>query len=347
MPNQRRNFYTILQLSIGLLMFGQFLSCQWLTAPQTAVQHDTAEQIVTQADQRNSADTYDQELMAVQALVLNSNPETALNKLKADLAVNATLERFCHPLVHEIGRAAYQKYQNFSTAVSYQDEVCNSGYLHGVIEAHFAQVTDIVLAMQTVCDGVDPGRCFHAVGHGVMYATHNDLPQSLTLCDTYATTMARSQCYQGVFMENFNTDQKLHPSKFLKTDDPAYPCPEQAQPYKAICYFYAPTYYLTLHPQAYEEALQWCQHVEVGYEALCVAGVGSRMMKENLRDPKFVEEICVLAPPNQIAHCIDGLVGFYINNFNSLAKGYALCEQLEISNRPACQTAIKNRAALF
>ena len=52
-------------------------------------------------------------------------------------STRTTLCASCHDLVHEVGREAYKKYGDFSEAMKYQDEVCNSGYLHGYIESRF------------------------------------------------------------------------------------------------------------------------------------------------------------------------------------------------------------------
>lgn len=36
--------------------------------------------------------------------------------------------------------------------MKYQDEVCNSGYLHGIIEARFSRSDDVFADMKTMCD---------------------------------------------------------------------------------------------------------------------------------------------------------------------------------------------------
>jgi hypothetical protein len=88
--------------------------------------------------------------------------------------------------------------------MEFQSDICGSGYIHGVIEEHFAHVKDVNTEMFKVC-ATQEGKCFHGVGHGFMYYTYNDLPQSLQLCDKYTDSFARINCYDGVFMENFAT----------------------------------------------------------------------------------------------------------------------------------------------
>lgn len=286
------------------------------------------------------------------ALMNAYDPKFALTELRERVKTDNTLLRSCHALVHEIGHAAYEKYGDFGEAMKYQDEICNSGYLHGIIETHFSKSADVFTAMQTVCNPYPLGKytsweCYHGVGHGVMYYTSNDLPKSLELCDGYKSSFASATCANGVFMENFNTDQKLHPSKFLKESDPFYPCQEQASRHKGDCYLYAPTYFLSLHKNDYVGALKWCESAPLLYQSTCAQGVGSQAIKENINTPKFVEKVCMSNKSTQVNSCIDGMVGLFINHHGSLEPARKLCEQLEPSNRQTCYFSIQSSSGLF
>jgi plastocyanin len=286
------------------------------------------------------------------ALVREENPRSALEKLRAEIRIDDALARSCHPLVHDVGHAAYEKYGDFGEAMKYQDEVCNSGYLHGIIESRFEESNDVFADMKKMCDPYPQGsymswQCYHGLGHGAMFYTANDLPRSLEMCDGFEDAFGRSNCANGVFMENFNADQKLHLSDYLKESDPFYPCAEQAQRHKVVCYLYAPTYFLGLEGNDYDDALRWCKDAEAGFEASCAYGVGSQAMKENLNDPGLVESVCVGGEPEQTAPCIVGMAGLYINHHGSLEPARDLCARLEESNRPACYTAVKAHASLF
>lgn len=280
------------------------------------------------------------------------DPAFALAVLRERVKTDNALLRSCHVMAHEIGRAAYETYGDFGEAMKYQDEICNSGYLHGIIESYFSRSDDVFRAMQTVCDPYPRGKylsweCYHGTGHGAMFYTDNDLPKSLALCDGHESSFARSACTNGVFMENFNTDQKLHPSLFLKAADPFYPCAEQNARHKADCYLYAPTYYLSLHQNDYTGALRWCEAAEHSFQSICTKGVGIHMMKENINVPKLVEEICMKNEADQVVPCIDGMVYLFILHHGSLDPARTLCKQLEYSNRQACYAAIQSSAGLF
>src|SRR3954464_11356735 len=60
---------------------------------------------------------------------------------------------------------------------------------------------------------------------------------SLDSCDTLTEEWERSQCSGGVFMENEMTQVNPNrPSKYLKADQPLYPCAEVKSEYKTQCY---------------------------------------------------------------------------------------------------------------
>ncbi|MDQ3014822.1 MAG: hypothetical protein M3Q73_03090 [bacterium] len=286
------------------------------------------------------------------ALAQNKNPKIALAALREEIKTNAPLMRSCHGLVHEIGHKAYEIYQDFGEAMKYQDEICNSGYLHGIIESHFSSSTDLFAAMNTVCDKYPTGsfigwECFHGVGHGVMYFTNDDLPRSIELCTAYQTEFARSHCRNGVFMENFNADQKLHISQYLKALDPFYPCAEQSEENKVYCYSYAPTYYLSIHNNKYEQALDWCKTAEKGYREICATGVGSQAMKENINNPKFVETVCQNEASNFQSSCVYGMIALYINHHGSLEPAQSMCQTLSRNSRSICTEVIKQNVSMF
>jgi hypothetical protein len=72
-------------------------------------------------------------------IVIKQNPRLALTTLREKASSNEAIARSCHDLVHEIGHEAYEKYGDFGQAMQYQNDMCNSGYLHGIIESHFAK----------------------------------------------------------------------------------------------------------------------------------------------------------------------------------------------------------------
>ena len=284
-------------------------------------------------------------------LLQEMDPKNALEKLSRDIKNNDALARSCHILAHEIGREAFKKYQDFGTVIRYQNEICNSGYLHGVIESYFLRRENLFDSLGTVCSDYPEGKflswqCYHGIGHGLMYYTTNDLPKSLAMCGNLPSKFGNLSCANGVFMENFNTDQKLHPSKYLKDNDLFYPCEEQHERHKGDCYLYAPTYFLSVYPGQYSQALVWCQDAEGPYGISCAEGVGMQVMKENINNPKFAEAVCAEWKLS-VSYCLSGMVGLYINHHGSLDAGRKLCAEMSFLNRFACVSALHTRSSLF
>ena len=286
------------------------------------------------------------------ALVRDEDPKVALDRLWDETEANDAILDSCHPLVHEIGRAAYEKYGDVGKALKYQDEGCEAGYFHGVIESRLSESDDVFADMKTMCDPYPRGgfvswQCYHGLGHGVMFYTANDLPRSLEMCDAFRNSSMRFACANGVFMENFNADQKLHLSAYLKEDDPFYPCREQAERHKQNCYNFAPYYWLTLNENDYAGALEWCEGAEAGYGSSCAKGVGLKTMRRHISDPKFVESTCAKGKPEQIAPCIEGMAAMYISHHSSLGPARTLCERLEAPNQPACRAEIAAQSSFY
>jgi hypothetical protein len=283
-------------------------------------------------------------------LLAETDARTTLATLREEVSTNQELAGSCHPLAHEIGRTVYGAQKDFAGALSQQDEICNSGYLHGVIEAHFSESEDVLAEIPKTCEGFSQEsylgwQCLHGIGHGLMYFTGQDLPRSLELCDELPL-QARSICANGVFMDNFNTDQVLHPSRFLKADDPSYPCAEQAERHKPDCYTYAPTYYLAQHPGKYSDALEWCTTVENEFIDSCLWGVGSQTVKENSKTPEFAIQICEASMAAQSSSCIEGALNLLALHHGSPEPVRELCEKLP-QHAATCTKSLNELSRLF
>lgn len=335
-------------LLIVIIITTSFLLIQNLQTKQKEVPKST----ITITTQALSSEEYKNTKNELIEHMKQKNPRVALETLREKMKSNQAITRSCHDLVHEIGHAAYEKYDDFGQAMQYQDELCNSGYLHGIIENHFSKSNDIFTTMNTVCNQYSPKsfigwECLHGVGHGLMYFTENNLPKSISFCEEYADIFSRQTCINGVFMENFNVDQKLHVSKYLDANNPMSPCTQQKPKYKTDCYLYAPTYFLSLHKNEYLDALQWCKTAEDEFQLTCATGVGSQAIKENIANPKFVESLCMQGSRDATNACIAGMVGLYINHFGGLNEAKMLCTKLEKTNQKICEQTIVSQQTLF
>ncbi|HUQ85538.1 MAG TPA: hypothetical protein VM077_04395 [Candidatus Limnocylindrales bacterium] len=285
-------------------------------------------------------------------IVKSQGPRSAVEKLKIESEKDPATLYYCHDLMHDVGKEAILQLKDFSKAASYQDATCVSGYIHGVLQEYFSTADDVQLAMKSVCqdhkkDDFFAWECYHGVGHGLMYFSDNNLPESIVKCSSYSTSFARVACTNGVYMENFTADEKNHPTRFRKASDPFYPCKEQKDEYKAGCYQNAPIYYLTLNDFNYDDALKWCKNAEKDFRYICYVGVGSQATRKNMQNIKYVESVCARGNSQQKNWCISGIVSYYIGHYGTVDKAEMLCSKFEKSNQGICKNAVKLHAQAF
>lgn len=274
----------------------------------------------------------------------------ALEYAEGRLASDTAFAKDCHPLMHTLGHAAYKLFGSFAGAQHERGELCNSGYIHGLIEAGFISQDDPNQAMLQTCPAgqstsFNQWQCFHGLGHGAMYVSNRDAAASLRLCGLLETDFAKDSCNNGVFMELFNlVDHTGHTnsSRIAHTDYSI--CDTQPERTKSDCYFYAPTTYISLHPGDYDGAAKKCGEVE-SYGQSCYLGVGSQIMKDNITEPWIAASFCgTLAPART---CARGAISLYINHHASSQAAEPLCFGEFREFVTVCQDVIDEKHQLY
>ena len=106
-----------------------------------------------------------------------------------------------------------------------------------------------------------------------MIYTGYDLPRSLEICDQLQTSWDQTSCTGGVFMENISSSYGIT-SKWLKDDDPIYPCQVVADRHKLYCYLMVTSRILPLVDWDFEKAAKMCRKSEDGWVATCYQSLG-------------------------------------------------------------------------
>lgn len=278
---------------------------------------------------------YDRYVSMLVSEVTLHGPVAGANLLRTFVEMDPPIADLCHGLSHELGEAAYATV-GLIRALELEDDVCGSGYVHGVIEAHLTQVPDLEAALFSLC-APDAAKCFHGLGHGLMDRSGNDLPESLRQCGRFLLPHQRNQCAEGVFMENFDANGAEHASEYLLPDDIYFPCRGQSSAFEGVCALYAPRYFLRLHAGDYEGVAQWCRTaVPEGPRDACMKGLGEAVMKQHILEPLFAERICNETARGYEDFCIEGLVSYYVVHHASIVKGRALCTLLSGSSQKIC-----------
>lgn len=291
------------------------------------------------------------------ALVKNKGVTVAFGDLKARYDQNSYIKSQCHPIVHVIGSTATQLYPDVGTAYTKGDSFCWSGYYHGVMEGIIAQISREELAskMNGIC-GTIPGKasysfdyynCVHGLGHGVMAISQNELFDSLKLCDNLVGSWEQSSCHSGAFMENVIVDNKNHYTKYLKPDEPLYPCTVVEDKYKGTCYLMQTSYMLKVTGGDFEQVFELCRQVG-NFSATCYQSLGRDASGRNISNVDSTKATCALGKDfDQKSNCIVGAVKDFVSYHHSDVQAKQLCTALEQELQSICFSTIESYYTTF
>ncbi len=281
-----------------------------------------------------------------QDLVRNSGVQAAFAELKNELPRSDLVSSNCHELTHVIGHAAVGLYGDIPNTYSHGDSFCWSGYYHGAMEAIVAKIgADKVLEeVDTLCAGLDSFyhyNCAHGLGHGFMRVQENELFESLEMCDELTDRWESNRCYGGVFMENvIDEDNPVHPSKYLKADQPFYPCNVVEDRYKDECYQRQSSYALKTQGNDFARVFEMCG--EVAFRASCYQGLGwdasVQSLKQSIGDVNgSTRALCMLGGGYEARfNCVVGAVEYFVRHYYSDAQAKVFCETLSADLGTAC-----------
>lgn len=274
----------------------------------------------------------------LRTLVARDSPQAALADVRAVYDRVPFVADQCHQLVHEIGRAAGKRYGDVAEAYAVGDDLCASGYFHGVLEAVTEQIglETLITEIDTVCGplkerdpySLDHYNCVHGLGHGLMGVTYSQLYESLAACDAYSEAWERESCYGGVFMENIMArDNPHHPSIYLRDDDPLYPCTEVDPGYQQQCYLMQTSHALRVVDFDYHQVFELCQRPEVApHQATCLQSLGRDISGATHGQPEQTVDLCLLGGSDYTAEqCLIGAAKDYAYHFNGDTEALELC----------------------
>jgi hypothetical protein len=288
-------------------------------------------------------------------LVRDSGVEAAFAELRDEHKENEFVRASCHQLTHVIGRAAAERYGDIPGAYVRGEHFCGTGYYHGVIEAIAARIgaDKILEEADTLCAELRENQehsayhsgCAHGLGHGFMGILDNELFESLYACDALTDGWEREHCYNGVFMENLpDSDNRSHPSKYLKEDRPLYPCTVVEDRYKTQCYQKQTSYALGTQGYDFTKVFELCETVEDGFRPACYRGLGRNAFEQGTREniteaaqTASADMLCALGEDHEArSNCIVGAVRYFLLYYGNDTRAKAFCESLEANLREAC-----------
>jgi hypothetical protein len=293
-------------------------------------------------------------------LVAGAGPERALKTFRADYNRDPLVRAKCHSLAHAIGHAAGERYRNVAEAYRHGDRFCASGYYHGAMEAIVAG-PDRSRALDRpdqICGGmrrgsVDQGNCSHGLGHGFMAVRANDVPASLRLCDRLSADYQRTNCYDGVFMQNvMAADDSRHPSRYLDPNQPLRLCSLLAARYQGSCVKRQVLYALEVTRGDFRTIFGLCRQLGAGGRPPCDRQVGEAAADLNIMSQPDVSvqaggtaQICGLAPDaGAQLRCVEGAAGYFVFHYDRTAEANEFCRAVGSLSR-GCARAVRDARA--
>jgi hypothetical protein len=270
----------------------------------------------------------------------------ALERFAAEIAADPAVERGCHRIAHTIGSASLARNDdNVGQAFAEGDSTCWSGYYHGILERALKGATDeavLVARIRDLCAEVLAGddrfiayQCVHGLGHGLMIRSGLDLPNSLEMCTRLETEWEQISCDGGVFMENFNTSYGIK-SRFLKEDEPLYPCTSVKERHKLYCYLQITDNILALNGYDLPAAAITCLSAEQNWVATCFQSVGRSASGLSRNDQAALLAYCEAAPLVGVGECIYGAVRDITSNDAGGERALRYCNAVRETYRGRC-----------
>jgi hypothetical protein len=285
-------------------------------------------------------------------LVKQKGVVSAFADLKNRYAQDAYVQSQCHPITHVIGTTATQIYPKVAQAYAQGDSYCWSGYYHGVMEGIVGVISsqELPKQMDSLCNEI-PGKasysfdyynCVHGLGHGVMAITQNELFDSLKLCDNLVGGWEQSSCHGGVFMENVIIDNKNHFTKYLKPEEPLYPCTAVDDKYKTTCYLMQTSYMLKVTAGDFAKVFELCSQVG-NHSVTCYQSLGRDASGRSISQVEPTKSTCNLGTDyDQKSNCVVGAVKDFISYHHSDVQAKQLCAALETELQTICYSTAES-----
>lgn len=274
------------------------------------------------------------------SLVENEGTPAAFEDLKVRYEKNSYVSSQCHQITHVIGYETSKKWESVADAYTEGDSFCWSGYYHGVLEGVASRIgfENLVREINDICKPLAEAErysfnhynCVHGLGHGIMAIQDDELFQSLEVCNGLNDAWDRTSCWSGAFMENVMMDSRYHKAKYLRPEDPLYPCNAVDEEYKDTCYLMQTSYMLTLVDSSFAKVFELCSSVEENYRNTCYQSLGRDASGRSISNVSQTKEWCNLGKDlTQRENCIIGAVKDFISYLHSDTRAKELCMALD------------------
>jgi len=297
------------------------------------------------------------------AIVNAEGPKKAIALLKGSYESVGLVKSQCHQMVHVVGRTALKKYTELADTFQRGDHFCWAGYYHGAMEQlSIEKGYDYILNhTDEICSKIAAKErysfyhynCVHGMGHGFMMVQDNELFKVLASCDKMSDDWERQSCWGGAFMQNVMEAQTSadHTSKYLKRDQPMYPCTAVAEKYKYQCYLMQTSYALEVSGYDFSKIFALCGGLtgtDAAYRVTCYQSAGRDASGQSASNVEQTVSTCLLDKSSEArTNCVIGAVKDFISYFYSDQQAQKLCDALPLELQPICKSTAKDYYATF
>jgi hypothetical protein len=173
-----------------------------------------------------------------------------------------------------------------------------------------------------------------------MITSGYSLPLSLDVCNRLSREWDRTSCKGGAFMENISTSYGVE-SRWVREDDPVYPCNWVAEGDKVKCYEIVTSRILRVVERDWEKTAGICADVEKAWVSACFRSFGRDAAGATGLQPGEILELCAVARAHGgEASCITGAAVAMTGNFTSGEEASVLCDTAASEFRERCYFAV-------
>lgn len=257
-----------------------------------------------------------------------------------------------HLINHSVGEYLYEKYG--SAGLTKCKEYFLSSCYHGfLIMAIAAEGMPGVSKIMEECRKSGPAvlsQCAHAVGHGFLANSgYKNLMEALLLCDQVdlpSGLFPLFNCYDGVFMENIwavHEDGTPSPDRWVKEDDPFYPCNDKRidEKYLLGCWSNQPALmYQQFRGDIKKVGLE-CEKVpDMKNKGMCFNGLSRQIHPITAGRVDSVFEMCSLLPTEWNNYCVNTNALAYFG-VGDTELPFSICNRvIGQENRAECYKAL-------
>ena len=117
-------------------------------------------------------------------------------------------------------------------------------------------------------------------------------------------------------MENSSSSTSNdHPGKYVKADDPLYPCNSLDEKYQKICWRYQSSYFAMVTGHDWKKTAELCLQIPENYQHECFLTIGTNQVGFT-QDTGTMQRNCMLMPTDNFRNiCLQGVISSFAYRF--------------------------------